>query len=70
MRVLNKLFFLMVLIVSVVAFARGNCQCPDQVDRAGRRCGRRSAFCRPGGETPACGTSTEKERSELFRKSC
>lgn len=32
----------------------GNCACPDNVDRAGRRCGGRSAHSRPGGRAPLC----------------
>jgi hypothetical protein len=32
----------------------GNCACPDNVDRAGRRCGARSAYSRPGGRSPMC----------------
>ena len=32
----------------------GNCPCPYNTDRAGRRCGRRSAYIRPGGYEPVC----------------
>lgn len=32
----------------------GNCPCPESTDRAGRRCGRRSAYSRPGGAAPLC----------------
>lgn len=32
----------------------GNCPCPYDTDRAGRRCGKRSAYSRPGGEAPLC----------------
>lgn len=32
----------------------GNCPCPYNVDRAGRSCGRRSAYIRPGGYAPLC----------------
>ena len=32
----------------------GNCPCPYNVDRAGRRCGGRSAYSRPGGASPLC----------------
>ncbi len=32
----------------------GNCACPYDRDRAGRRCGRRSAWSRPGGRSPLC----------------
>jgi hypothetical protein len=35
----------------------GSCACPDNVDRAGRRCGDRSAYSRPGGRAPICFTS-------------
>lgn len=32
----------------------GNCPCPYNVDRAGRRCGGRSAHSRAGGAAPLC----------------
>lgn len=32
----------------------GNCPCPYNTDRAGRSCGRRSAYNRPGGYAPLC----------------
>ena len=32
----------------------GSCPCPYDLDRAGRRCGRRSAYNRPGGHSPLC----------------
>src|SRR5690349_16498860 len=32
----------------------GNCPCPWNTDRAGRLCGKRSAYSRPGGYTPVC----------------
>lgn len=32
----------------------GNCACPDDRDRAGKRCGGRSAYSRPGGYAPLC----------------
>jgi len=38
---------------SIAAYA-GSCPCPFNVDRAGRRCGRRSAYSRPGGASPLC----------------
>jgi hypothetical protein len=37
-----------------IASYSGNCPCPYNVDRAGRSCGRRSAYTRPGGATPIC----------------
>lgn len=33
---------------------RGSCPCPYSRDRAGRRCGKRSAYSRPGGASPLC----------------
>jgi Bacterial SH3 domain len=35
----------------------GRCACPDDVDSAGRRCGRRSAYSRAGGASPTCNGS-------------
>jgi hypothetical protein len=32
----------------------GNCPCPYNTDRAGHRCGGRSAYNRPGGYAPKC----------------
>lgn len=32
----------------------GNCPCPYNRDRAGRKCGKRSAYSRPGGASPVC----------------
>jgi hypothetical protein len=32
----------------------GNCPGPYDTDRAGRRCGKRSAYSRPGGYAPKC----------------
>ena len=32
----------------------GNCPCPYNTDRAGRSCGRRSAYSRAGGYSPKC----------------
>jgi hypothetical protein len=32
----------------------GSCACPEDRDRAGRRCGARSAYSRPGGYQPLC----------------
>ena len=34
---------------------KGPCACPDDKDKAGNRCGKRSAFCRSGGaEVKGC----------------
>jgi hypothetical protein len=32
----------------------GNCPCPENLDRAGRKCGARSAWSKPGGQNPIC----------------
>lgn len=37
-----------------IASYSGSCPCPYNTDRAGRSCGRRSAYSRPGGASPAC----------------
>ena len=38
---------------SIASYA-GSCPCPYSRDRAGRSCGRRSAYSRPGGAAPIC----------------
>lgn len=42
------------LVLQSIASYSGNCPCPFNVDRAGRRCGGRSAYSRPGGASPLC----------------
>jgi len=42
------------LIQQSIAAYPGNCPCPFNLDRAGRQCGRRSAYSRQGGYTPLC----------------
>jgi hypothetical protein len=42
------------IIADSIAHYRGNCPCPYNTDRAGRRCGARSAYSRPGGASPIC----------------
>lgn len=37
-----------------IANYSGSCPCPYNSDRAGRRCGARSAYSRPGGAAPIC----------------
>jgi hypothetical protein len=33
---------------------KGPCACPDDKDKAGHKCGKRSAFCQPGGVDVQC----------------
>jgi hypothetical protein len=37
-----------------IASYRGSCPCPYNTDRAGHKCGARSAYSRPGGASPVC----------------
>jgi len=47
----------------------GSCPCPYNSDRAGRRCGGRSAYSRPGGVSPLCYSGDiSSEMIEAFRK--
>jgi len=46
---------------SIATYA-GNCPCPYNTDRAGRSCGRRSAYSRPGGASPVCYASDVTKR--------
>lgn len=43
-----------ILINRSIAAYPGNCPCPYNVDRAGRRCGARSAYSKPGARAPLC----------------
>lgn len=52
------------LIRQSIANYSGNCPCPYNRDRAGRKCGRRSAWSRPGGYSPLCYDS-DVSRSRL-----
>jgi hypothetical protein len=42
------------LVSESIASYPGRCPCPYFVDRAGRMCGARSAYSRPGGASPLC----------------
>ncbi|WP_129642607.1 hypothetical protein [Peristeroidobacter agariperforans] len=42
------------LIQQSIAAYPGSCPCPYNVDRAGRQCGRRSAYSKQGGYSPLC----------------
>ena len=58
-----------ILIRQSIAGYSGNCPCPDNTDRAGRRCGGRSAWSRPGGASPLCYESdVTQSRVEAYRK--
>ena len=47
----------------------GNCPCPYFTDRAGRSCGRRSAYSRAGGYSPLCyPQDVSDEMIAAFRK--
>ncbi len=42
------------LVRESIASYSGSCPCPYSTGRAGRRCGGRSAYSRPGGAAPLC----------------
>ena len=42
------------IVAASIAAYPGPCACPYNTDRAGRSCGRRSAYSRPGGYAPLC----------------
>ena len=42
------------IVLESIAAYPGNCPCPYNTDRAGRRCGARSAYNRGGGYSPVC----------------
>ncbi|MCO7227551.1 hypothetical protein [Pleionea sp. CnH1-48] len=43
-----------VLIERSIRQYQGSCPCPFYRDRAGRKCGKRSAWSKPGGAEPLC----------------
>jgi hypothetical protein len=54
---------------SIAAYP-GPCACPYNVDRAGRSCGRRSAYSRPGGHAPLCyPRDVSQEEVQAWRQS-
>jgi len=42
------------IVAESIASYPGNCPCPYNTDRAGRKCGARSAWSKPGGRSPTC----------------
>jgi hypothetical protein len=59
-----------ILIERSLATYSGNCPCPYNRDVAGRACGRRSAYSKPGGESPLCyPTDVTDEMVARFRRS-
>lgn len=42
------------IVAESLASYPGNCPCPYNTDRAGRSCGARSAWSKPGGRSPIC----------------
>jgi hypothetical protein len=53
-----------------IASYPGSCPCPYNAARNGSRCGRRSAYSRPGGYAPLCYASDISKRDvEAYRRS-
>lgn len=58
-----------ILIAESIRAYPGNCPCPYNLDRAGRRCGKRSAWSRAGGYSPLCyEADVTDEMVKAFRK--
>jgi hypothetical protein len=59
------------LLKQSIASCGGTCPCPENVDRAGKECGDRSAYKRPGGCEPWCYLKDVPEDAvPKFRESC
>ena len=57
------------LIDQSIANYKGSCACPYSKDRAGRNCGGRSAYSKPGGASPLCyAKDVTPKMIEDFRK--
>lgn len=61
--------FLFAIFMMETSFA-GPCNCPWNVDKRGRLCGKRSAFCRAGGAEPQCGAISTADKINLKSKHC
>lgn len=58
-----------VIIYKSIATHRGNCACPYNRTTNGSKCGRRSAYSRPGGYQPMCyPRDVPREMIEEFRR--
>jgi hypothetical protein len=58
-----------VIIQESISAYQGSCPCPYSTDRAGRVCGKRSAWSRAGGDAPLCYESdVTDEMVKQFRK--
>jgi hypothetical protein len=42
------------IIKESIAAYKGSCPCPYNTDKAGKSCGARSAYSKPGGASPVC----------------
>lgn len=57
-----------ILVRQSISRYSGSCPCPYNTDRAGRRCGRRSAYSKPGGASPLCYPGDVSDRTvEAYR---
>ena len=50
------------MISESIAAYPGNCPCPYNLARNGSRCGKRSAYSRPGGYAPLCYSSDVSDK--------
>ena len=58
------------IIEQSIASYSGSCPCPYNRDRAGRKCGKRSAYSKPGGYDPVCySNDVTKKMIEDYKKS-
>ena len=58
----------LLIAASVVGYT-GNCSCPQNTDKAGRSCGKRSAYNRPNGWKPLCfATDVTPQMVDRFRQ--
>jgi len=58
-----------ILIGESIAAYEGSCPCPYSTARNGSRCGKRSAYSRPGGAAPLCyAKDVTREMVDEYRK--
>ena len=59
---LSKPVIIQRIIAKSISAYPGSCPCPYNTDRGGRRCGKRSAYSKPGGYAPICFPQDVSER--------
>lgn len=64
------LILTLISLSALTAYSRGSCPCPFDIDKRGYKCGKRSSFCRQGGDEPMCGAKNGDQVKKMFSIYC